>query len=116
MDRITIHFLFTYFAIMALPFFYNENISESDALVVLDEDTSKHVVQVLRMVNGEKIKLTDGRGNIFTCEITDNHRKKCAVTIIEKSQIPRPKSTVTIAISPLKNNSRFEWFLEKATE
>lgn len=88
----------------------------TDAAVVLDEDTSKHIVQVLRMKNGEQLKITDGRGNIFTCRIADDHRKKCEVTIIETSQIPNPISPISIAISPVKNNSRFEWFLEKATE
>ncbi|RYF86678.1 MAG: 16S rRNA (uracil(1498)-N(3))-methyltransferase [Chitinophagaceae bacterium] len=101
---------------MALPFFYKKDILPTDTIVVLDEDTSKHVVQVLRMQNGEKIKLTDGKGNIFTCQITDNHRKKCVVTIIEKSQIKNLKSKICVAVSPVKNNSRFEWFLEKATE
>lgn len=101
---------------MALPFFYKKNILQTDAVVVLDEDTSKHIVQVLRMKTGEQIKLTDGKGHIFLCEITNDHRKKCEVTIIETSPIPHPKSNLCIAISPVKNNSRFEWFLEKATE
>jgi 16S rRNA (uracil1498-N3)-methyltransferase len=30
--------------------------------------------------------------------------------------LPPPERRVSIAISPLKNASRFEWFLEKATE
>lgn len=101
---------------MALPFFYKKDISSIDSTVVLDEDTSKHVVQVLRMQNGEQLKLTDGKGNIFSCEITDNHRKKTVVSIIEKSEVSQHKTSITIAISPVKNNSRFEWFLEKATE
>jgi 16S rRNA (uracil1498-N3)-methyltransferase len=101
---------------MALPFFYKKDITASDTIVVLDEDTSKHVVQVLRMENGEKLKLTDGKGSIFVCGITDNHRKKCSVSIIEKSHIAHHPSKISIAISPVKNNSRFEWFLEKATE
>ena len=101
---------------MALPFFYKKDISSTDSTVVLDEDTSKHVVQVLRMQNGEQLKLTDGKGNIFSCEITDNHRKKAVVSIIEKSEVSQHNTSITIAISPVKNNSRFEWFLEKATE
>lgn len=101
---------------MALPFFYKKDILATDSMVVLEEDVSKHVVQVLRMQNGEKIKITDGKGNIFIGEITDNHRKKCSVAIIEKSKVKNQKSKITIAVSPVKNNSRFEWFLEKATE
>ena len=101
---------------MALPFFYKEDISIGATAVMLDEDTSKHVVQVLRMQNGEQLQLTDGKGNLFTCQITDNNRKRCTVAV-EQTQNYQPQTTnVTIAISLLKNSSRFEWFLEKATE
>jgi 16S rRNA (uracil1498-N3)-methyltransferase len=101
---------------MALPFFYKEDLVASSTDVVLDEATSKHMVQVLRMQNGEQLQLTNGKGLLFTTEITDNNRKKCTVTIIQKSKINNPKSKISIAISPIKNNTRFEWFLEKATE
>jgi 16S rRNA (uracil1498-N3)-methyltransferase len=84
--------------------------------VVLDEATSKHVVQVLRMQNGEQLQLTNGRGDLFTTEIIDNNRKRCVVKVIEAVKIQNSKVKITIAISPVKNNTRFEWFLEKATE
>jgi 16S rRNA (uracil1498-N3)-methyltransferase len=101
---------------MALPFFYKQGITESDPGIVLDEDSSKHIVQVLRMQAGELLKLTDGIGHIFTCEITDDHRKRCMVKILETQTIEKSPRHTAIAISPVKNNSRFEWFLEKATE
>ncbi len=101
---------------MALPFFYKEDIQASLAAVVLDEDTSKHIVQVLRMQNGEPLQLTNGRGDLFTCEITDNNRKRCSVKILQTSNLKGQSSKITIAISLIKNSSRFEWFLEKATE
>jgi 16S rRNA (uracil1498-N3)-methyltransferase len=101
---------------MALPFFYKEDISLTTTDVVLDEATSKHVVQVLRMQNGEQLQLTNGKGNLFTAAITDDNRKKCSVKIIQKPEIANPKSKISIAISLLKNTTRFEWFLEKATE
>ncbi len=100
---------------MALPFFYKADI-EAAAAVVLDEDTSKHVVQVLRMQNGEQLQLTDGKGNIFTCAITDNNRKRCAVSILSAQHLPLTEQKVSVAVSLLKNVHRFEWFLEKATE
>jgi 16S rRNA (uracil1498-N3)-methyltransferase len=101
---------------MALPFFYKAAIDVTATAVVLDEDTSKHIVQVLRMQNGEQLQLTDGKGNLFTCEITDNNRKRCTVAILTTRHSPLPTHGVSIAISLLKNNTRFEWFLEKATE
>ncbi len=101
---------------MALPFFYKADINLTTTDVVLDEATSKHMVQVLRMQNGEQLQLTNGKGNLFTAAIIDDNRKKCTVKIIEQSEAANRQSTITIAISLLKNTTRFEWFLEKATE
>jgi len=101
---------------MALPFFYKEDLIASSTDVMLDEATSKHIVQVLRMQNGEQIQLTNGKGNLFTAEITENNRKKCAVKVIRSNNEQPTTNNITIAISLIKNSTRFEWFLEKATE
>ncbi len=101
---------------MALPFFYIADYNAEQKSIVLNEETSKHVVQVLRMKNGEQLNLTDGKGNLLTCEITDEHKRYCTVKINSKEQIPNSGYKVSIAISLLKNSNRFEWFLEKATE
>ena len=101
---------------MALPFFYIETIDQGSSSIILNEETSKHIVQVLRTQVGEQLQLTDGKGNLFTVEITDNNRKRCTVGIIESLTIDHSPFTTTIAISLIKNTSRFEWFLEKATE
>lgn len=105
-----------YFCPMALPFFYSSEIVAGQTSVVLDEDTSRHIVQVLRMKMGERINLTDGKGNVFTCEITDEHKKHCVVSIKDTRHKEQGTRKVSIAISLLKNSNRFEWFLEKATE
>ncbi|MBS1510769.1 MAG: 16S rRNA (uracil(1498)-N(3))-methyltransferase [Bacteroidetes bacterium] len=102
---------------MALPFFYKASFNTTaGATIMLDEDTSKHIVQVLRMQTGEQLQLADGKGNVATASITDDNRKKCTVQVISNSFYPAPSNKITIAISLLKNNSRFEWFLEKAAE
>lgn len=101
---------------MPLPFFYTEPISSTNNMVVLNEENSRHIVQVLRMVEGRQLKLIDGLGNVYTAEITDAHKKKCTVKIIDQTIVERSAHKVCIAISPVKNNSRLEWFLEKATE
>jgi len=101
---------------MALPFFYKEDIVSNTDNITLDEDTSKHVIQVLRMQIGEPLNLTDGKGNLFAAEIVDDHKKRCAVKIISTTQQLPSATKRSIAISLVKNSSRFEWFLEKATE
>ncbi|MEO5889013.1 MAG: 16S rRNA (uracil(1498)-N(3))-methyltransferase [Ferruginibacter sp.] len=101
---------------MALPFFYSEEIEIAAKQFVLNEETSKHVVQVLRMQNGEQLQLTNGKGNLFVAEITDPNKKKCAVKILAATYQPPLSKNTSIAISLVKNAHRFEWFLEKATE
>ncbi len=101
---------------MPLPFFYSDEIKASAKQFVLNEETSKHVVQVLRMQNGEPLQLTDGKGTVFIADITYNDRKKCTVTILSSSTKPAPLKKISIGISLVKNSTRFEWFLEKATE
>lgn len=103
------------FAAMALPIFFADEAINSN-IFILPEDTSRHVVQVLRMQNGEALQLTDGMGNLHTAEVIDAHKKKCTVRITHtETHAPKTKQ-VSVAISLLKNASRFEWFLEKATE
>ncbi|MCW3074040.1 MAG: ribosomal small subunit methyltransferase [Flaviaesturariibacter sp.] len=99
---------------MALPYFFVVDISSN--AITLDEDTSKHVISVLRMKKGEALLLTDGKGTKATATITDDNRKRCEVQIGDRSTEPPVTSKVSIAISLIKNASRFEWFLEKATE
>jgi 16S rRNA (uracil1498-N3)-methyltransferase len=101
---------------MTLPFFYIENIDHNNSTVVLDEDTSKHVVSVLRMKLGEKLHLTDGKGHLLTAEIINDHKKRCETRIVDTRFTPVHSRKISIAISLIKNATRFEWFLEKATE
>jgi 16S rRNA (uracil1498-N3)-methyltransferase len=101
---------------MTPPIFYINEYDSSKKQIALDEDTSKHIVQVLRMKKREELNLTDGKGNLLTAEIIDDHKKHCSVQIIDSRFTPPDSRKITVAISLLKNSSRFEWFLEKATE
>ena len=99
---------------MNLPYFYEENIEPS--IQYLGEETSKHCVQVLRMKEGEKLQLTNGKGNLYTAIIIHADKKNCGIRI-ETSSFEEPVAkNISIAISLLKNPSRLEWFMEKATE
>jgi 16S rRNA (uracil1498-N3)-methyltransferase len=101
---------------MQLPFFYIEEYDPSQKEIILNEDTSKHVIQVLRMKEGERLNLTDGKGNLIEAEIAEAQKKHCSVKVNHSKLITHNSYRTIIAISLLKNTSRFEWFLEKATE
>lgn len=100
---------------MQLPFFYEDKLPEGSH-TTLSEESSRHIVQVLRMKEGDRIQITNGKGSLVTAEIILAHKKKAEVKILKKELFPEKLPKSTIAVSLLKNTSRFEWFLEKATE
>lgn len=100
---------------MALPLFLLAD-DVHDKQVILNEETSRHIIQVLRMQEGAHIQLTNGNGHLLEAEITEAHKKRTIVKILKEETIPATSKRITMAISPIKNASRFEWFLEKATE
>lgn len=99
----------------SLPFFYIHHYTGQSQLE-LEETTSRHIVQVLRMQAGEMMQLTDGAGKLLRAEIIATGKKQCTVAIRETTEVPPPAREISIGISLVKNSSRFEWFLEKATE
>ncbi|MEP6845941.1 MAG: RsmE family RNA methyltransferase [Panacibacter sp.] len=100
---------------MSLPYFFANTLSAEDQ-IILPEETSKHCIQVLRMQEAEQMIITDGKGKLLTATILNADRKHCVVKVNAIHQEEQNKRRITIAMSLLKNTSRFEWFLEKATE
>jgi 16S rRNA (uracil1498-N3)-methyltransferase len=84
---------------------------------VLSRDESKHIVRVLRMTRGNIVKLIDGKGNLYDGLIEDPDPKRCTITVTGIiREFEKRNYKLNIAISPLKNPDRFEWFVEKSVE
>ena len=101
---------------MSLPQFFFEGDLVKNATVWLDEDNARHVVQVLRMVKGEQLQLTNGKGYSAICAIAAAEKKKCSVQIIDVVFHEQRKYGLHLCVAFTKNTSRNEWLLEKATE
>ena len=84
---------------------------------VLDQTESRHAVKVMRLRKGHQVWVTDGAGILGRGIITDPNPEGCLLDIVEIINGPDKKNYYThIAISPLKNPERFDWFVEKAVE
>ena len=75
---------------MAIPFFYLSTYQAGEKIIQLNEDTSRHIAQVLRMEPGEDILLTDGKGAKLSAKIIEAHKKKSHVELLEAEHIPCP--------------------------
>lgn len=83
----------------------------------LTEDESAHCVKVLRHREGDEIHVIDGEGTFYTCRLCDASPKGATAQIleVEKDWGAHPYH-LSMAVCPTKNNDRYEWFAEKATE
>lgn len=92
-------------------------VPEIDVRQELPAEEAGHCARVLRMTEGERIQITDGRGSFYEAELTLVSPKRCLFRILSQ-ETPDPQWTghLHIAMAPTKNMDRVEWFAEKATE
>lgn len=82
----------------------------------LEESEARHAIKVLRLKQGDKIQVIDGKGNLYTCTITATTKKDCDIHIDKKESFKPDTHHFHIAICPTKNQDRIEWFVEKVIE
>lgn len=99
-----------------MQLFYNPNIVSQSKEILFDKEESKHISKVLRKHSGDHLQITNGKGELFTCELTLSTTNKCIAKIIQTESKEKRPYTIHLAVAPTKMNDRYEWFLEKATE
>ena len=100
-----------------MQLFYNPSIDKDTKQITFNKIESRHIVKVLRKKEGDQIYITNGKSQLFVCQITMANDKKCLAVIFSKEEKQKLRDYyLHVAIAPTKNNDRFEWFLEKATE
>ena len=98
-----------------MQIFYAPDISGDE--YTLDEKESKHIIRVLRMTSGNSVRVIDGKGNLYEAIIKNPDPRKCSLSITSVIRdFEKRDYRLHIAISPLKNYERFEWFIEKSVE
>lgn len=98
-----------------MEIFYSDTVLGTS--LVLTADESQHCVRVLRHREDDVINVVDGEGNMYTCRITgDNPRMVQADILSVECGWNSHPYRLTMAVCPTKNNDRYEWFIEKATE
>ena len=98
-----------------MELFYAYEVSGSTCF--LDAEESTHCVRVLRHRPGDLLDVIDGEGTLYHCELSvaDAKGSEARILSAEPGWNERPYR-LTIGCCPTKNNARFEWFVQKATE
>jgi 16S rRNA (uracil1498-N3)-methyltransferase len=101
---------------MVKHWFYTAEPLQQHAQIYLNEIQAKHAVLVLRLKPNDSVILINGLGYKATAIILETSKKNCIVRLHEVQYVTNPLPHIHIAIAPLKNTNRLEWFLEKVTE
>ena len=98
-----------------MELFYAQEVD--GAFCRLDAEESGHCVRVLRHRAGDEIDVIDGLGTLYHCRLTDDSPKGAEAQVLQmQADWNAHPYHLTIGCCPTKNNDRFEWFVEKATE
>jgi 16S rRNA (uracil1498-N3)-methyltransferase len=98
-----------------MDFFYSNNINNQT--VILDNYESKHCIKVMRHKIGDSIRVVDGLGNLYLGNLVSFDRNSCTIEIDHKTENYKKRNQyIHIGISPIKNQDRLEWFIEKSVE
>ena len=99
---------------MTMWLFYTPDIQTD---MELPQEEAAHCLRVLRMTEGDSLRLADGKGCFYDAVISAVSGKRCMVHITgREEQKPLWKGHLHIAVAPTKLMDRNEWFVEKAVE
>lgn len=92
-----------------------ENFDEEKISLSIEE--SKHLRDVLRLSEGANVRVFDGAGKEFLCEIERIGRKETVLEIIKETNPTAPESNLdlTLAVALLKGE-KFDLIVQKAVE
>ena len=98
-----------------MELFYNSKIDKNTTNFTISDEDFKHITRVMRKRKGDLIKFTNGKGYGFESQI-ERIEKKRIYFEVKKLFKTANSNNLHIGISLLKSSTRFEFFLEKATE
>ena len=102
---------------MRRPRIYStELLNQIGQLVALDENGSKHLVQVLRLKGDAELILFDSRGEEFLAQLSVADKKASQATLIEHLRSEKPAALqITLAMG-ISRGERMDFSIQKAVE
>lgn len=84
--------------------------------IILDPAESHHLSRVLRLGEGARVFVFDGRGNEWECEVSRLSRSAVELKLLGKMEDP-VESPLNLTLAPaLIKGDKFDWVVQKATE
>jgi 16S rRNA (uracil1498-N3)-methyltransferase len=102
---------------MSIDYFYSPPENFSRHAVLIEDEEYAHLVHVMRKKEGDEIRVVDGRGTAYDVRLgpLKKHTVSAEILSVHRNH-HEPSRHVTLAVGILKNPSKFDFLVEKATE
>jgi len=100
-----------------MEYFYAPPAAATPPTLTIAGDEFSHLTHVMRMREGDALRVVDGAGHTYDALITSIGRGEalCRITAAH-DRLHEPARELTLAAAMLKNPSRFDYLVEKAVE
>ncbi len=95
--------------------FYQHDLDQQESFL-LNQLEAHHLLKVLRLTQGSKVVVTNGKGLLATCLIEQADKKNVQLSVLERNFEKKAPVSITMAVALTKSLDRYTWFLEKACE
>ena len=99
----------------SLPRLFVRQPLSAGATVQLDARQANYLGNVLRLKEGAELLVFDGSSGEWLARISDEAKKRMALTVERQTREPETIPDVWLAFAPVKR-TRIDWLVEKATE
>jgi 16S rRNA (uracil1498-N3)-methyltransferase len=100
-----------------MEYFYAPPGSVTPPSLTITGSEFTHMTHVMRMREGDSIRVVDGEGNSYDALITSVTRQAASCRITSRTRrLHEPARALTLCAGMLKNPSRFDYLVEKACE
>jgi len=95
--------------------FYQSSDQIIDAEITLNKRESHHAINVLRILNGDRVVVLDGAGGEFMCEVVSIDNKSLRLSVRQQNKIQPLPFQITLLQAMTKGKS-MDFIVQKATE
>ncbi len=97
--------------------FYTAPENFIDGRVLLDEDETRHLRDVLRLKSGDDAAVFDGEGREYKCTVREINKRNSFLAVIEEIAPASRESSLELTIAAtILNGDKYELIIQKAVE
>ena len=96
--------------------FFIEEIIERDGLCTVSGTEARHITKVLRMIQGDRFILMDGKGKVFEARIGALSPKEVIVNLEKKIPPPKPSPVYITLCQALLKSGPMDYMIQKTSE